>query len=464
MKNIFLNVTVFLLLIINTMNAQCTFSLGITSSGPLSFCEGDSVVLTSNAVGNVWVQKNNFAGVARSEAVTFSIGDKTYITTGTGANGRLKDLWEYDPTTDTWSQKANFGGTARQNAVGFSINNFGYVGTGLDIGNNGNDDFWQYDPTTNTWLQKANFPGGTRELCVGFALGGKGYLGTSALTKDMWEYNPTNDTWTQKNDIGIYARYGSFSFVIGNKAYIGGGKYYSSGFGGEIYEYNQSIDQWDLKTTIPITYRNELVGVFTIGNKAYIGTGRDPLGSPSRSVFCEYDPTANTWTSKPDFQGGERWGIGAFSNGNQGFFLCGKDFLTNKKDVWEYKPSIVSYNWSSGQTTNSVVIKNGGVYTLSVTNSAGCQGTSTVSVTVNQCIGIKENNSTKNKTIYFHNNCLHIKEQPYTNIEIYGMDGVHKKSIGKEISYPSVINLSDLGPGYYIYRYNVTSEKIFIEK
>ena len=204
--------------------------------------------------------------------------------------------------------------------------------------------------------------------------------------------------------------------------------------------------------------------MFTIGNKAYIGTGRDPLGSPSRSVFCEYDPTANTWTSKPDFQGGERWGIGAFSNGNQGFFLCGKDFLTNKKDVWEYKPSIVSYNWSSGQTTNSVVIKNGGVYTLSVTNSAGCQGTSTVSVTVNQCIGIKENNSTKNKTIYFHNNCLHIKEQPYTNIEIYGMDGVHKKSIGKEISYPSVINLSDLGPGYYIYRYNVTSEKIFIEK
>ncbi len=464
MKNRFVFSIALMLIILTVTKAQCTFSLGITSSGPLTFCEGDSVVLSSNATGDIWIQKNDFPGVARSEAVTFSIGDKTYITTGSGPNGRLKDLWEYDPSTYTWSQKANFGGTARQNAVGFSIGNFGYVGTGLDNANNSNDDLWQYNPASNTWLQKANFPGGMREHCVGFAVGGKGYIGTSSFTKDMWEYNPATDSWTQKNDIGTYLRYDSYSFVIGNKAYVGGGNYYSFGTGNEIHEYNQSSDQWSLKTTIPTTYVNDLVGVFTIGNKVYIGTGTDPSGWPNKSIFCEYDPIANTWSSKPNYPGGDSRGIGGFSNGSQGFFLCGKNLTTYKKDVWEYKPSILNYSWSSSQTTNSVVIKNSGVYTLTVTNSAGCQGTATASVTVNQCIGIKEIQNQKNKYVYVKDNSLCITQDPKTNIEVYSINGEHKMTIKKLPSYPAKISLSDFADGYYIYTYHSNSEKFLIVK
>src|SRR5438874_2713322 len=90
--------------------------------------------LSKSHAHNTWTQKANFGGSARFGAVGFSIGIKGYI--GTGINGSccpfnvLKDIWEYDPTTDTWTQKADFGGGLRGWAVGFSIGDKGYVGTG----------------------------------------------------------------------------------------------------------------------------------------------------------------------------------------------------------------------------------------------------------------------------------------------------------------------------------------------
>ena len=62
---------------------------------------------------------------------------------GTGdigaANEYFADFWEYDPSTNVWTQKADFGGGARSGAVGFSIGSKGYIGTG------GANDFWEYD-------------------------------------------------------------------------------------------------------------------------------------------------------------------------------------------------------------------------------------------------------------------------------------------------------------------------------
>ena len=45
-------------------------------------------------------------------------------------NYDLKDFWEWDQATDVWTRKADFGGIARRDAVGFSIGNKGYIGTG----------------------------------------------------------------------------------------------------------------------------------------------------------------------------------------------------------------------------------------------------------------------------------------------------------------------------------------------
>ncbi len=66
--------------------------------------------LTAGRAQDTWVQKADFGGTPRAEAVGFSIGNKGYIGTGNGEGGEGKDFWQYDPATDTWTQKADFGG------------------------------------------------------------------------------------------------------------------------------------------------------------------------------------------------------------------------------------------------------------------------------------------------------------------------------------------------------------------
>ena len=56
-----------------------------------------------------WTQKASLPGNNREGAVSFTIGNKGYIATGYGL-GWLKDLWEYDPSSNSWTQKANYQG------------------------------------------------------------------------------------------------------------------------------------------------------------------------------------------------------------------------------------------------------------------------------------------------------------------------------------------------------------------
>src|SRR5882757_7633298 len=95
---------------------------------------------SNTLVGN-WKKTDDFEGLARSEAVSFIIGNKAYICSGATRNGQLQDLWEYDADGRFWTRKANLPGAARSSAVGFVIGNKAYVGTGFDgIGQLG--DLW----------------------------------------------------------------------------------------------------------------------------------------------------------------------------------------------------------------------------------------------------------------------------------------------------------------------------------
>jgi len=140
---------------------------------------------------NTWTQKSNFGGAPRCSAVGFNIGSKGYIGTG-DASGYTRDFWEYNPSTDSWTQKADFGGTPRWAAGGFSIGGKGYIGAGAAIGNS--NDFWEYDNNNNTWSQKASFVYPQRQYPVGFSIGARGYLGTGidipSYRNDFWEYIP----------------------------------------------------------------------------------------------------------------------------------------------------------------------------------------------------------------------------------------------------------------------------------
>jgi N-acetylneuraminic acid mutarotase len=158
-----------------------------------------------NPYTNVWTQKASFPGTGRELAISFTVGSKAYVGLGDQDGNSFKDIWEYDPATDSWTQKGYFGGGYRTAAIGFSIGNRGYAG----LGSSGPSspgykrDLWEYDPSSDTWIQKNNFPGsGVGESSL-FNLGGLQYVGlgynlnTQTCLRDFWNYNNVSNTWTQ---------------------------------------------------------------------------------------------------------------------------------------------------------------------------------------------------------------------------------------------------------------------------
>ena len=89
-----------------------------------------------------WTQKRDIAdnnddenydddyNIVRSNAVAFVIDNRAYV--GMGVTSSLRnDFWEYDPVADLWEEKTAYEGVARTDAVAFSIEGTrGFVTTG----------------------------------------------------------------------------------------------------------------------------------------------------------------------------------------------------------------------------------------------------------------------------------------------------------------------------------------------
>ncbi|MFT3749610.1 MAG: kelch repeat-containing protein [Agriterribacter sp.] len=312
-----------------------------------------------------WILRSSFEGYGRSEAVSFSIGNKGYIVTGYDGSKRLKDLWQYDAEYNFWQQKAEFPGIARHAATGFAIDTKGYIGTGSD-GYNKLKDFWEYDSQGDTWTQKADFGGSARYSAVGFSINGKGYITTGYdgnYLKDLWEFDPTagaSGTWTQRVSMSGEKRSGAVAFVYNNKAYVVTGVY----SGGTVNDFNvfdptQPEGQaWTqlrkISNVSDESYDDDYAIVrskavaFVMNDKAYIATGQN--GSVYKDTW-EYDFATDTWKSKTPFEGAARLGASAFSLNNRGFVLLGttsSSSTTALEDIREFFPS-EEYNENEDQ-------------------------------------------------------------------------------------------------------------------
>lgn len=316
------------------------FSLTILS------CSKDEEVI--ELVGN-WIDLSDFEGVARSDAVSFTIGELGYVGTGYDGDYRLKDFWVYDSDRNYWTQIADFPGVARNAAVAFAVKGKGYVGTGY----NGQDklkDFWAYDPATDTWEQKADFEGTARYGAIAINIDTLGYVGTGYdgnYLKDFWAYYPEADTWVQKVSVAGSKRRDAVAFVIGGKAYVCTG--YNNGvYENDLLEYNPQQDLWTEKRKISnvsdekyddaYTIVRSNAVAFSIGNKAYLTTGGSPT---TQNDTWEYDPVTDTWEPKTSFEGVQRLDAVAFSTGNnsKGFITTGRSGSNQLDDIWEFKPN-----------------------------------------------------------------------------------------------------------------------------
>lgn len=217
----------------------------------------------------------NGDGLNRGSAVAFTIGLKSYVTTGQGeTNAFFKDTWEYDLVTQTWSQKADFLGEARRQAVAFVIGNIAYVGTGLSA-TGLKKDMFSYSASTNTWTQLNDFAGVARKEAAAFSMGDQAYIGTGdggAKLNDFWEYQQATDSWVQKASMPGLARKGAVGWGIFPNGYICAGEDSNFAYSNELWEYNFFLNSWTQRPSIPGPGRSNAVA-FVLNGFGFVGTG-----------------------------------------------------------------------------------------------------------------------------------------------------------------------------------------------
>ena len=307
-------------------------------------CEDDED--EEELVGN-WIELSDFEGVARIDAVAFSIGNKGYVGTGYDGYERLKDFWEYDVERNTWTQKADFPGVPRNGAIGFATDTMGYIGTGYD-GVNRLKDFWEFNPDSNKWFQRADFEGFARYGAIAFSINNKGYIGTGFdgnYLKDFWEYSPDIDKWEQKVSVGGSKRREAVGFVINGKGYVCTGLDNGT-YEDDFWEYSPESDIWTEKRAISDATDEDfdddysgLIGInkvaFVINEKGYLATSG--AGSAGSKIW-EYDPSVDLWKEKTPLEGSQRANAVAFSIGNRAYVTTGNNGGVYLDDIWAFEP------------------------------------------------------------------------------------------------------------------------------
>jgi N-acetylneuraminic acid mutarotase len=231
-----------------------------------------------NPPTGTWMQKNGLPNNQvqhenqRAEAYAFSINGKGYLGGGNGwvfganstTNHTFKDLWEYNPTTNSWSVKAGFPDhIGKDMAVAAVINNKAYVG----LGNNWNQTinyqtFFEYDPATNTWATKANFPTLFTTDAAAFELNGIMYvvggvnLSNITLTNQIHTYNPVTNAWTAIPNFNGGSIAGQIAVSTGTRAFVSCGYYASITARKDIWELTSQV------STPEITFSNEEAKVY----------------------------------------------------------------------------------------------------------------------------------------------------------------------------------------------------------
>jgi len=353
------------------MNIRNSLLFLIPLAFVISCCkDSNSTIILGN-----WVHKTSFDGTARRDAVAFTVGRRAFMGTGYDGTDRLRDLWEYDVTTNQWTQRASLpltvkvhtkttGGadtiitrnvSTRSGAVAFSTDSKGYIGTGF-TGILQLSDFYQYDPATNTWdtirsLGRTSLADSicatSRSSAIAFAINNIGYVGSGwdgSYTKDLYAYDPSTGDWTKKASLGGAKRMDATAFVINGLGYVLTG-IDNGNFLVDFYAYDPNSDSWsqrrDIANTSPDSYddsydmkRIKAVG-FTINGKGYLATGAT---NSVLNTIWEYDPATDFWTYKTPFEGAARADAVAFVVDSTAFIATGANSGYYFDDIWAFHP------------------------------------------------------------------------------------------------------------------------------
>lgn len=328
-----------------------------------------------SAEAGEWVQKSSCPHIARHRESAFALGGKVYFGLGhvnSGTHAIYKDIWEYDPASDSWSQKADYGGGLRYHCASFVIDNYAYIGLGHDSMDVYRQDLWRFDPVLNQWQEMSSYPGEERRGASAFVINNLGYVGlgqaTSGYKQDFYAYNPSTDAWALADTFPGLPRTHAVSFVYNDEAYLGTGHTYSLALK-DFWKYSPTTGQWTQLSDVGDTLRQDASG-FCIGDYGYIGTGNDVNGDINYGDFWRYDFTTDTWQEIEEFGGQKRRFMECVVIGNVAYCGGGTNG-TNFNDLWAYDPVLSIVNKSSIMLSVYPNPATGG--TIQVESSSGIQ-------------------------------------------------------------------------------------------
>ena len=146
----------------------------------------------------IWVKLNDFPGPARAGGIACANSKHVYFGTGYWTFN-ANDWWEYFPSNDTWIQRKTMPDNGRENAVSLTINDRIFISTGRHFGGNltgghVDSDIIEYDIIRNVWYERGNIPNSGRENAIAFTINGKGYIGfgenDTEILNDFYSFDP----------------------------------------------------------------------------------------------------------------------------------------------------------------------------------------------------------------------------------------------------------------------------------
>ena len=248
------------------------------------------------------------------------------------------------------------GANARMFAATFNDANYGYVAGGSSGGTTINvlKDVWQYNPKTNTWLQMPDMPetvgfaasatqipATTGAPYMGYVVGGVTSTTTFASNK-VYTFNTTTHVWSSIANIPV-GRNSGYALVIDGKLVIGGGQN-SQPYGGgassniafsDAYIYAGGV--WGYSSAIAFIGSRIAPYYFnTDANTGYVGCGqslRNSSGSTHVKDFWKITTLANGYvypTKVGDYPGGEQaYGSACYVPNNKAAVVGGGSINNN---------------------------------------------------------------------------------------------------------------------------------------
>jgi N-acetylneuraminic acid mutarotase len=286
------------------------------------------------ATSNTWMQKRSLTPW-RMFMAAGTINGVIYVVGGRGReSATLRRVDAYHVTTNTWSQVAPLpAARARPNGASM-INGKLYVTGGSNRDYKWTKTLFVYDPGTNSWTRKADMP---RPSCDGDqgVIAGQLYVYTGCpISANMgavfFRYNPATDTWV-KRAAPPTDHFSGAGTAVGGRFYLGGG-YRECTECGEpgitintysFHAYNPSTNTWATKPSIASHTASGMAAAAMNGKLWFAGGVGWEFQSDELQV---YDPMANTWVSKAPLPIQASSGAAAMAGGKL-FYISGLEWL-----------------------------------------------------------------------------------------------------------------------------------------